>query len=56
VLSTEYSYASGLLQGSSVYVPVDNIDVSRTGICSDFMNSLINAFAGGLATTAISTQ
>ncbi|HEV7606641.1 MAG TPA: hypothetical protein VGO61_04855 [Steroidobacteraceae bacterium] len=56
VLSTEYSYASGLLQGSSVYVPVDNIDVSCTGIFSDFTNSLINAFAGGYIKDLVTTS
>jgi len=56
-LSTEYSIASGLLQSSSVYVPVDQISVSCTGIFSDFTNALINAFATGyirqLVTTAV---
>jgi len=45
-LSTEYSIATGLLQNSSVGVDVSNVQVSCTGIFSDFANLLFNAFHG----------
>jgi hypothetical protein len=48
-LSTEYSIATGLLQNSTVGIDVSNVQVSCTGIFSDFANTLFNAFHGYIA-------